>query len=1043
MATRGKITELYDVSAIKAQQAKVVRLIDSYVKTVNSTNAKIGQAGGKPSEMIANIEKVSAAHTKQATIVRELTKEQALANIQVSERNKLLKLQAQLENSVNGSREQAVAKIKLLELQLQQLGVTTEFGKKKQAELNAELEKYNLLLAKPKVVAPPPAQVSSIDNTTSAEAIKLQEAEQIKFAQSIEYTTQQQLELNAAIESGAASGNQRAKLVKAGVDTASTASVVTYRDELEKLTGTLEQNEGILTSVKVELAQVTGQIRSLDKTSRTYEADLARLTSRQSALKAEAASLNTTLKNQNIIENSAVGSLDALNARLNLLNQAYTRLGVTAQASPLGLGLKTEIQTLSTAVIAQETALNRAQKSVGQYSSGITKAAGSAFNAIRKISYVLPGIGIAGIFSLIAEGVSNLVSELFKGQKSLDSFKSSQDALNKAFAESSYKDAVKNVDELTIRIGLAKDGFADKNIVLEQYNKTLGESTGLAKTLDEAESLLIANGDNYIKVTLLKAAANVALSDAAQLAVDLAKDQSEKTIVDKAVDEDKLRRTIEQSDAYQQLNQKVNEGYAISIVEGNKASRALEDFYQNQLSFLVGGTKAKNKKTLEDIAKDFLKQASLIELLLPLTTPKEPKGKEDTTAADEAKLRLEAQKLELEQQANIQKEIVQIESFSFDERIDALRKYVDLKAEIINLEADYELKTAGKTQAERDDIDQKRNIRLTDLRHHATELLKINLKEEKAAEETHAYDMEQISKDLTDSLIADTNRWLKAQADANDKAEKLAKDTAEERKKLEKELANELTNLFFTSVTARFEKEKNLIQDQIDLLDAKKAKDIEVANQTIANTAQRADAIAIIEARASAQKEQLQKKQRDLDIKKAQFDKAQSIVRIIQETAFGVIKATAALMPQLVPIIIAIGAAQLAAVALQPIPRYKTGTKNHPGGQAVVGDAPTSELVDIPGKGMFVANKPMLVDLPKGTKVFPDINKVVMNEQMQDALGRMEGKSVVINNNNGDVVAGLASVERAIKKIPQSQITVENLISKRIRNGNSINKYLN
>lgn len=220
----------------------------------------------------------------------------------------------------------------------------------------------------------------------------------------------------------------------------------------------------------------------------------------------------------------------------------------------------------------------------------------------------------------------------------------------------------------------------------------------------------------------------------------------------------------------------------------------------------------------------------------------------------------------------------------------------------------------------------------------------------------------------------------KKQKEEADKRLKAEEDLAKRRFELERQLSTELQNLAFTVLTANIERQKNAIQEQIDLLNERKQKEIEVANQTIANAQDRAAAITTIEARAAAQKEQLEKKQRDLDIKKAQFDKAQAIVRIVQETAIGIIKATAALQPQLIPLIVAIGAAQLATVIAQPIPRYKHGKNVNDDyeGPAIVGDGGRKEaIIREDGSLEITADKPQLTYVKSRDVVLPDVNQLV------------------------------------------------------------------
>jgi hypothetical protein len=99
----------------------------------------------------------------------------------------------------------------------------------------------------------------------------------------------------------------------------------------------------------------------------------------------------------------------------------------------------------------------------------------------------------------------------------------SADLLNKAFEDKSVSNASELVEELRINIQLAKDGFLDKEKVIEQYNETIGKTTGLVSTLDQAESELTKNGNAYIKMTLYKAAANLALEEASKKTLEAEK----------------------------------------------------------------------------------------------------------------------------------------------------------------------------------------------------------------------------------------------------------------------------------------------------------------------------------------------------------------------------------------------------------------------------------------------------------------------------------------------------------------------------------------
>lgn len=179
------------------------------------------------------------------------------------------------------------------------------------------------------------------------------------------------------------------------------------------------------------------------------------------------------------------------------------------------------------------------------------------------------------------------------------------------------------------------------------------------------------------------------------------------------------------------------------------------------------------------------------------------------------------------------------------------------------------------------------------------------------------------------------------------------------------------------------EKEKNRIQDQIDLLEKKKATEIAVAEATILSEQDKAARIKIIEARAAVEREALEMRQRQIEQRAARFQKAITIAQIIQETALAVVRALG--MKPFTPANIAmaagigaLGAARLAIASATPIPRYEEGTESHPGGLAVVGDGGRKEVIETPsGKRYVTPDKATLVTMPKHSKVFPDADAVL------------------------------------------------------------------
>lgn len=225
-------------------------------------------------------------------------------------------------------------------------------------------------------------------------------------------------------------------------------------------------------------------------------------------------------------------------------------------------------------------------------------------------------------------------------------------------------------------------------------------------------------------------------------------------------------------------------------------------------------------------------------------------------------------------------------------------------------------------------------------------------------------------------------------------------------KELRKEVGLTALSTFESFVGASFDNEKNKVQEQIDLLEEKKLKEIEVANATIINTQDRAAAITAIEARAQARREQLERKQRDIDIQRAKFEKASAVLSIAIDTfqKVAAIRSLAAVLAanpitallaplalSQIPLVILGGALATAGILAQPIPKFATGTKDAPGGLSLVGDGGKSELVVTP-KGEMIQTPavPMVMNVPKHSLVYPDI-KMLTSSMAVNAHGRLVG----------------------------------------------------
>jgi hypothetical protein len=162
---------------------------------------------------------------------------------------------------------------------------------------------------------------------------------------------------------------------------------------------------------------------------------------------------------------------------------------------------------------------------------------GSTGGALKALGSSIMGTGgiLLGV-SLLTTGFTYLaqsgltIGDVFN--KLTGNTNAYSDALKKvndeAYASEGVQEAVTNVNRLTTEIDLAKQGFLNKDQVVKHYNETIGKTTGLVKNIEEAEKSLTRNADAYIKMTLYKAVATLALEEAAKSQLEAEKTRVKK-----------------------------------------------------------------------------------------------------------------------------------------------------------------------------------------------------------------------------------------------------------------------------------------------------------------------------------------------------------------------------------------------------------------------------------------------------------------------------------------------------------------------------------
>lgn len=181
--------------------------------------------------------------------------------------------------------------------------------------------------------------------------------------------------------------------------------------------------------------------------------------------------------------------------------------------------------------VKQTKDLGNEVANTAEKAKGFAGALSSVWGAIRQIAYALPGIGIAGLVGLLLDPLITVGAQLLRldgGLKQLgDTTAETRYQLQQTDevldgTDKELTKAIENVYELQEAFRAAREGVISKTEAVKEYNSTMGQTTGVVDTLDQAEQKLADHAQAYIKFTLLKAAAQQALQKAAEQATQAA-----------------------------------------------------------------------------------------------------------------------------------------------------------------------------------------------------------------------------------------------------------------------------------------------------------------------------------------------------------------------------------------------------------------------------------------------------------------------------------------------------------------------------------------
>lgn len=248
------------------------------------------------------------------------------------------------------------------------------------------------------------------------------------------------------------------------------------------------------------------------------------------------------------------------------------------------------------------------------------------------------------------------------------------------------------------------------------------------------------------------------------------------------------------------------------------------------------------------------------------------------------------------------------------------------------------------------------------------------------------------------------------------------------------QLMNGITSIMTSAFDSRIEQIEEEQERNEEAGEEEKERIENLVNSGVISTEEGEARKRAAEQRTADKNKELEKQKAEIQQKQAKWDKANSIIQATIATSLAVTKA----LPNFViaAIVAAMGAAQVAMIAAQPIPKYAKGTDSHPGGLAIVGDGGRQEVIETDNGAYITPSVPTLVDLPKRAKVIPDLidyrkmvlhsDALMLDRQMRNGNS---GEPVIVNVNNDyknlerkmDVSnQGISNLNKTLRKMARS-----------------------
>lgn len=138
--------------------------------------------------------------------------------------------------------------------------------------------------------------------------------------------------------------------------------------------------------------------------------------------------------------------------------------------SPVAKAAAIEAKALGDRLKDLDASVGQNQRNVGNYAQAISNSFGKAFGVIRQIAYIVPGLGIAGVFDLIIQGGVALYEMFTKNKKATEEASKALERY-KENLKSANEEVSAEVSKIELIIGAIKSETLSKNERINAINE--------------------------------------------------------------------------------------------------------------------------------------------------------------------------------------------------------------------------------------------------------------------------------------------------------------------------------------------------------------------------------------------------------------------------------------------------------------------------------------------------------------------------------------------------------------------------------------------